>query len=74
METTFPRVTIPGVDRAAADKLAADMDATRRLRRMMAGALVRAGKHVYRQTVPAKVRRARRKTDKAARLARKAHR
>ncbi|GAA0627490.1 hypothetical protein HPO96_37095 [Kribbella sandramycini] len=69
-----PRVQLPGVDRDAVDALHAEMDATRVLRWRYSLAMARTGKHVYTGTVPSATKTARRRRNKAARVARRAGR
>lgn len=69
-----PRIELPGVDRTAVAELEDLMTAGRRLRIQYSLAMVRLGKHIHTRTISAKDKAARRKTGKAQRTARKAHR
>jgi len=74
MERTFPRVALPGVDRDEAAALKDQIAEARYFSFRYSRALIALGKHIYANTVTGDQRKARRKTGKAQRAARKVHR
>jgi len=77
--STFPRVTLPGLDtttEATALYVAGKTSeaAARRVAVQRLTSLARTGKHIYRGTVTAKTKAARRKADRFAASSRKANR
>lgn len=71
MERTFPRVTLPDVDRGDAKALTDQLAEARLLAFRYTRALLATGKHIYRNTVSGDTRKARRAVNKRQRAARK---
>lgn len=70
----FPRVSLPGVDRDKVAALREQRQAGESLRTRYSFAMAVLSKHIYANTITGAKKAVRRKTGKAQRAARKAHR